>query len=217
MFRIGVCPDVRFNFVLKMYSAFLERWLRKEKKMLKKSLIAVALLAIVLPAFGGQVTLDQKFHKPWPGQTVTTYNWQDVQTINVVMDVGYWIEIKYTGDIKIAQDATLGDPFFSYSGCIHNVAVKSNFAATIKGSVATSPEAVAAGVTGAEWAATIGDASSGMNSSYDVVGGAATVDICVTGKKVAIDKLAQADNYRIAILTIQVIPTAYKNGTTTTF
>jgi hypothetical protein len=199
-----------------MSSTFLERWLRKEKKMLKKSLIAVALLAIVLPAFGA-TTLDQKFHKPWPGQVVTTYNWQDVQTINVVMDVGYWIEIKYTGDIKISQDATLGDPFFSYSGCIDNVGVKSNFAATIKGKVATSPEAVLAGVTGAQWAATIGDASSGQNSSYDVVGGAATVKICVTGKKVAIDKLTQADNYRIAILTIQVIPTEYKNGTTTTF
>jgi len=180
--------------------------------MLKKSLIAVALLAIVLPAFAGDTVLDQKFHKPWPGKVVTTYNWQDVQTINVVMDVGYWIEIKYNGDIKIAQDATLGDPFFSYSGCINNVGVKTNFAATIKGKVATSPEAVAAGVTGAEWGATINGAS-----SYDVIGGAATVNICVTGKKVAIDKLTQADNYRIAILTIQVIPTEYKNGTTTTF
>jgi len=181
--------------------------------MLKKSLIAVALLAIVLPAFAVDPTvLDQKFHKPWPGKIVKTYNWQDVQTINVVMDVGYWIEIKYTGDIKVAQDATLGDPFFSYSGCINNVQVKSNFAATIKGSVATSPEAVAAGVTEAEWGVTINGAS-----SYDVVGGVASVNICVTGKKVAIDKLAQADNYRIAILTISVIPTEYKNGSTTTF
>jgi hypothetical protein len=195
----------------------LERWLRKEKKMLKKSLIAIALLAIVMPAFAVDPTvLDQKFHKPWPGKVVTTYNWQDVQSINVVMDVGYWIEIKYTGDIKIAQDATLGDPFFSYSGCINNVAIKSNFAATIKGTVATSPEAHALGIDDGDnkvvWGATINGAS-----SYDVVGGAATVSICVTGKSLHIDKLTQADNYRIAILTISVIPTEYKGTITETF
>jgi hypothetical protein len=182
-------------------------------KMLKKSLIAVALLAIVLPAFAVDPTvLDSKFHKPWPGKIVKTWNWQAAQTINVVMDVGYWIEIKYTGDIKIAQDASLGDPFFSYSGCINNVEVKSNFAATIKGTVATSPEGVAAGLTTAEWGATIDDAA-----SYDVIAGAAVVKICVTGKKVQIEKLGQQDNFRVAILTIQVIPTEYKNGQTTTF
>jgi len=185
--------------------------------MLKKSLIAIALLAIVLPAFAVDPTvLDQKFHKPWPGKIVKTYNWQDVQTINVVMDVGYWIEIKYTGDIKIAQDATLGDPFFSYSGCINNVQVKSNFAATIKGTVVTSPEAMALGIGDGDgkavWAATINGAS-----SYDVVGGLATVNICVTGVKVRIGLLPQADNYRIAILTISVIPTEYKSSITETF
>jgi hypothetical protein len=185
--------------------------------MLKKSLIAIALLAIVLPAFAVDPTvLDQKFHKPWPGKIVKTYNWQDVQTINVVMDVGYWIEIKYTGDIKIAQDATLGDPFFSYSGCINNVQVKSNFAATIKGTVVTSPEAAALGIASGDgkavWAATINGAS-----SYDVVGGVASVNICVTGVKVRIGLLPQADNYRIAILTISVIPTEYKSSITETF
>jgi len=185
--------------------------------MLKKSLIAVALLAIVLPAFAVDPTvLDSKFHKPWPGKIVKTWNWQAAQTINVVMDVGYWIEIKYTGDIKIAQDASLGDPFFSYSGCINNVEVKSNFAATIKGTVATSPEGVAAGIDvgdkKAVWGATIDDAA-----SYDVIAGSAVVKICVTGKSVRINLLGQEDNFRIAILTIQVIPTEYKSGQTTTF
>jgi hypothetical protein len=200
----------------------LERWLRKEKKMLKKSLIAIALLAIVLPAFAVDPTvLDTKFHKPWPGKIVKTYNWQNVQTINVVMDVGYWIEIKYTGDLKIAQDATLGDPFFSYSGCINNVEVKSNFAATIKGSVATSTGAHALGIDDGDnkvkWGATIRDSSGAGGDSYDVVGGSASVNICVTAKSLHIDKLPQADNYLIGILTISVIPTEFKDGTTETF
>jgi len=168
--------------------------------MLKKSLIAIAVLAFVMPVIAGEVVLDSKFHKPWSSHTV--YNWQDVQSINVVMDVGYWIEIKYEGDIKVVQDASLGDPFFSYSGCIENVKVTSNFDATIKAKIEAKSDA------GGNWSATVNG-----TSTYDVVGGYAEVDICVAGKDVHIQNLTQADNIRVALVTIQVVPTEYKNQT----
>jgi len=181
--------------------------------MLKKSLIAVALLAIVLPAFAADPTvLDQKFHKPWPGKKVITYNWQDVQSINVVMDVGYWIEIQYTGDIKISQDASLGDPFFSYSGCLEGVQIKSNFNAQVKGKCATTTAAVNLGVTEAVWAVYFDGAS-----TLQVNAGTVVTKICVTGLKVAINKIPQQDNFPIAVVTIQVIPWEYRNAIETTF
>jgi len=177
----------------------LERWLRKEKKMLKKSLIAIAVLAMVMPVMAA-TTVDAKFHKPWTSRTV--YSYQDVQTINVVMDVGYWIEIKYDGDIKVVQDASLGDPFFSYSGCKEGIAVKTNFAATLKAKVESKSAA------GGNWSATIMGAS-----TYDVPKGTSTINVCVAGKEVAIQNLEQADNIRVALVTIQVVPTEYKGMT----
>ena len=59
--------------------------LRKEKKMFKKSLIAIAMLAMAFPAFAGSV----KIHDPWPTQYVP----QEITTIDVTLDVGFFIHI----------------------------------------------------------------------------------------------------------------------------
>jgi hypothetical protein len=185
--------------------------------MLKKSLIAIALLAIVLPVFAAETVETDKFHKPWPGKIVKTWNYQDVKSINVVMDVGYWIEIKFTGDIEVQQDAALaaatdGNTFYTYSGCLGSggMDVKTNFPATLKGKIEAKSAA------GGEWGVTIQGAP-----TYAVPAGTTNdISVCVTGKKVYIQNLPSGggnDNMLVALVTIQVIPTEFASGTTTTF
>lgn len=163
--------------------------------MLKKTLIAVAILAIVMPAFAADT---KKFHE-WQGHTVTTYDWATVSQINVCMDIGYWIEIDYDGKcIEVQQNGDLGPAFYTYSGCLEDVSVKTNFDATLKGTVAATSAA------GGDWTATLdGNAtwSSGGKGTY-------AVDICVVGLDVEIDKLDQSsDKVNVAVVTISVLPT----------
>jgi 3-keto-L-gulonate-6-phosphate decarboxylase len=187
-------------------------------KMLKKSLITVAILAIVLPALAGDTTTANKYHKNWPGQTVKTWNYQDVRTINVVMDVGYWIEVKMEGDIEVQQDAALAaawekSVFETYSGCLGHggIDVKTNFHAALKGKAEAKSDA------GGEWKVTIGG-----GPIFEVMPNVQTneISVCVTGKDVKIQKLdakGGVDNYRVALVTIQVIPWDFKDGETTYF
>jgi hypothetical protein len=187
-------------------------------KMLKKSLIAVAILAIVLPALAGDTTTANKYHKNWPGQTVKTWNYQDVRTINVVMDVGYWIEVKMEGDIEVQQDAALAaawgkSVFETYSGCLGKggIDVKTNFHAALKGKAEAKSDA------GGTWAVTIGG-----GPVFEVQANVQTneISVCVTGKDVKIQNLnAQGgvDNLRVALVTIQVIPWDFRNSQTTYF
>ena len=72
-------------------------------KMLKKSLFAVAMLAIVMPAFAGQL----KVHEPWPCAPIP----QEVAKIDVIMDVGYYINIVDQKAIKVVQDTQSANPY----------------------------------------------------------------------------------------------------------
>jgi hypothetical protein len=187
-------------------------------KMLKKSLIAVAILAIVLPAMGATTTVTNKYHKNWPGQTVKTWNWQDVKCIDVVMDVGYWIEVKYDGVIEVQQDAALASQkgksvFECYSGCLANggIDVYSNFHAALKATASSKSDA------GGTWEAEIGN-----SSIYEIAANTQYTDVsvCVKAWDVKIKNLnAQGgvDNLKVAEVCIKVIPWDFRNSVTTTF
>jgi hypothetical protein len=181
------------------FRTFLEPWLRKEKKMLKKTLIAVAILGFVVPAFAADTYVTKKYHEFVPK---TTYEWQTVSTVNVCMDVGYWIQIDFRGKcIEVVQDSSLGGkPFESYSGCLEDVAVTTNFNATLKA------DAAAQGSAGGKWSAKLDGAS-----TY-VTGGSGTfkIDICVAGTEVKIAKLdVSKDKQTVAIVTVKVLPTGF--------
>ncbi len=161
--------------------------------MLKKSLICVAILALAMPAFAADTF---KFHG-WDKTTTVTYHWNDICTMDVVLDVGYWINIDCAGDIKVTQDSLLGDPFYSYSGCSDAIVVQANFDATLKASAASASAA------GGSWSATFG--ASGPDT-IDIPAGETTVSVCVAGTGVEIGELAQADNVKVATVTISVLP-----------
>jgi hypothetical protein len=164
--------------------------------MLKKSLVAIAVLAFVMPAFAGDQPI--KIHKNWP----TQYVWQDFAKFDVVVDVGYYINFKSTDSIKV-QQTVLGteNPYYTYYGC-RTVKVQSNFNATIKGSVAAKSAA------GGNWSATFNG-----QSQLDIPstgGGDVQVEICVLGKNVQIGKLdgqGGQDNVKVAELTVSVLAT----------
>ena len=190
-FGLGI-SERKVKVAFKMYRHFGSACLRKEMKMLKKSLIAIAVLAIALPAVAG----DTKVHKPWPTKTI--YSWQPITTIDVIMDVGYYIHIVNQDDIEVSQTSIDGsDPFFTYLGCSDSEVV-SNFHATITGDV------VGTSAAGGEWSATF----NGVDE-LEIVPGSQTVTICVLGKKVQIQNLeglGGEDNVKVAELTVKVVP-----------
>jgi hypothetical protein len=91
---------------------------------MKKALFAVAAVAVLaVAAQAGEI----KYHE-WPCALVP----QEITTIPVVMDVGYWVKINDQGSLKI----TLGqDSIHTYSGCT-NVSVSTNTCLTFTCSIA---------------------------------------------------------------------------------
>jgi hypothetical protein len=147
--------------------------------MLKKSLIAIAVLAIAMPALAGTI----KVHDPWP----TTLVPQQVAVIDVVLDVGYYVHIKDQKPIKVVQCGNME----TYCGCKKTDA-KANFEAQLIPSIGSASAA------GGNWSATI---------TPNVINGSANIEICVEGKKVNIGNLAGgAKGIKVAELTIKVLP-----------
>lgn len=166
--------------------------------MLKKTLIAMAILAIAVPAFAADKVTTSKFHEFVP---VVSYDYVTAAVIDVCLDVGYWIQIDVPGTcIEVVQDANASNPFTTYSGC-KGVKVKTNFKASLKVSAAKVPNA-----GGGDWSATIdGTSSTIVNPTTGV--GAQTVDICVYGSKVKIeDLLVQTGKHLVAQVTVKVLP-----------
>jgi len=108
--------------------------LRKENKMLKRSLIAIAVLAMFAgPVLAGEVKIypvnypeDQK---GWPGHW--TYNKVEVCRINLVMCIPYWIHIVDQEPIQLFQ---VGDEIHHWAGS-KTTAVDCNFDALLSGYV----------------------------------------------------------------------------------
>jgi hypothetical protein len=155
--------------------------------MLKKSLIALAVLAITLPAVAG----DIKVHTPWP----TTYVPQAITTIDVIMDVGFFIHIKDQKPIKVHQDTSAKNPYETYVGC-KTTKIISNFDAAVSGKVVGTTDAKGS------WKAKFDG-----ESTVNVGAGSQDVEICVTGTKLKIEKLAGgAKKLKVAELTVMVVP-----------
>jgi hypothetical protein len=153
-------------------------------KMLKKSLMAVVVLAMVVPAFAGQI----KVHTPWPCAPIP----QEVAKIDVTMDVGWWINITDQKPIKVDQDTTSTDPFHTYVGC-KKVDVKSNFNAQFVLEVSSASAA------GGSWSATANPNPIGP--------GTTNVEFCVKGTGVKIENLTGGStNVKVATLSVKVLP-----------
>jgi len=146
------------------------------------------MLAVVMPAFAGQL----KVHEPWPCSPIP----QEVAKIDVVMDVGYYIYIVDQKEITVYQDTSSTDPYHTYTGC-KKTDVKSNFTAELQLSAASASPA------GGTWSAKATPSTVDNTKVW-------SVEICVTGTKVNIDKLTGGTKgVKVAEVTIKVIPSVF--------
>jgi hypothetical protein len=161
--------------------------------MLKKSLIALVVLAVAMPAIAG----DIKIHGNWPCQYVP----QDVAVVDVILNVGYYIHILDQDPFYVDQDTSASDPYHTYVGCFDSD-VDTNFDATISASIAGSGSPAAG-----DWSVT----SITVNGGAPIVtaAGPNALVICVQGKKVKIENLVGGSKKNVvAQLTISAVPTA---------
>jgi len=149
--------------------------------MLKKSLFAVALVALLaatVPA--GEI----KIHD-WP----TTFVPQELTDIPVVMDVGYWVFIDKQGDLKIKlQQKSITE----YEGCT-NVTMQCNF--NLKASCSIS----ATGAVPGSYSCWVND------NEVNSPGG--TVQVCAKLKDAKLVGTAGGQkNIHVATVTLKVAP-----------
>ncbi len=155
---------------------------------MKKVLFAVAAVAVLaVAAQAGEI----KYHE-WPTALVP----QEITTIPVVMDVGYWVKIKDQGDLKI----TLGQQsIHTYSGCT-NMVVETNTCLTFSSSISKMTKDGNAVVPG--------DYSSSVSpADLDSPGG--TVSVCAKMENADLSKVAGGTKgVHVANVTIKVVPRA---------
>lgn len=155
---------------------------------MKKALFAVAAVAVLaVAAQAGEI----KYHE-WP----TTLVAQEIATIPVTMDVGYWVKIKDQGDLKIK----LGQQsIHTYYGCT-NMVVETNTCLTFSSSISK--------VTKDGSVVVPGDYSSSLSpANIDAPGG--TISVCAKLENADLSKVAGGTkNVHVANVTIKVVPRA---------
>jgi hypothetical protein len=152
--------------------------------MLKKSLFVVATVALLAAAAQAG---ELKTHS-WP-TTDPQYIPQKVCDIQVIMDVGYWIDCENQEDkLKLNQDG-----IHDYSGCLV-IHMKSNFAAHLSAEIAST------GAIGGDYSVTKLDPA-------DIGPGSADVELCVKLENADLSGQAGGStDVHVATVTIKVIP-----------
>ena len=150
--------------------------------MARGSMVAVSFCLFVSSVNAGHL----KFHK-----VPCEIEPQQVATINAVMDVGYYIHILDQTPVYIGPDASIGNPYFSYSGC-KETEIVSNFAARFELSViSTSP-------AGGYWQAKV---------HPEEVHGKVPVEMCVYVRELAVAKLDDPSKpAKVAEMRVRVYP-----------
>jgi hypothetical protein len=154
---------------------------------MKKAFVVAAVALLAVAAQAGEI----KYHE-WPCAPIA----QEITTIPVIMDVGYWVKI--TDQDKLVIELSQ-DSIHTYSGCC-NMAVTTNTALTFSASI--SKTAVGGVVV------VPGDYSAWC-SPANVASGSSTVAACA--------KITDADlsnvpggskDVNVATVTIKVVPTS---------
>jgi hypothetical protein len=151
--------------------------------MLKKSLFVVALVAVLAGmAQAGEI----KVHD-WPIEW--SYQYQEITTIPVRMDVGYWLNIPDQDDLKIKLEQSA---IHTYEGCTP-MTVQCNF------DVALATTIEATGEVSGEYTSWV--------TPTTLTSGGGSVDVCAKLTKADLgDKPGGTDNVHVANVTVWVAP-----------
>jgi hypothetical protein len=154
--------------------------------MLKKSLfVAVAVAMLAVSAQAGEI----KVHH-WP----TTFVTQELATIPVVMDVGYWVAVKNQSWNKITLTQIDTNKF---SGCT-NITVEANFAVTLTCSIDKT------GPVGGHYSCDFGPGV----TSVDIDPGQTSVQVCAYLSNAELKNSNPESNVEVARVKIWVKPQA---------
>jgi len=155
---------------------------------MKKALFAVAAVALLtVAAQAGEI----KYHE-WPCAPIA----QEITTIPVVMDVGYWVRIKDQGGLKITLKQ---DSIHVYSGCT-SMTVETNSCLTFSCSIAKVSKDGAVVVPG-NYSCTVSPAN------IDAPGG--TLTACAKLTDADLSKVpGGSKGVHVANVTIKVVPRA---------
>ncbi len=154
--------------------------------MLKKSLfVAVAIAMLAVSAQAGEI----KVHT-WPTKFVA----QEIATIPVYMDVGYWIVVKDQSKNKITLTQV---DTKNFSGCT-DIKVENNFALTLTCTIGRD------GPVGGDFSCDFGPGV----SSVDLDPGANTVKVCAYLGNADMKNSNPKENVKVANVKIWVVPRA---------
>jgi len=148
--------------------------------MLRRKLVSIALVAFwAVAAHAGEI----KVHY-WPTQFIP----QEVTNINVVMDVGFWMEVVNQNDVIKLQQINV----HTYQGCI-DLKILSNFNLLLGASI------VPTGAVGGQFSCYLDD------PAIDAPGGVATLCAKLEGANLA-GKPGGSKNVHVASITVTVVP-----------
>lgn len=178
-------------------SGIMGRLLRKENKMLKKSILVLAVLALAMPVLAGDDIATKTEVGSWP----CTFDWRPAcDRVKVVMNVGYYVNIVKCKKLKIVLEQV---NISEYKGCV-DFQFENNFELELGASVEPKMDGDSK-VLGGDYSAWIeGDKifpatmGSGKNKST----------ICVKIKKAKIVKADPKEELHVATASILVRPTA---------
>jgi len=178
----------------------MERNLREGMKMVKKCLIAIALLAFLTTTVqaGDDAENPWKFDDHWPW----VYLELEICQIPVYMDVGMYVDLKDCGKksivLKQVSCDTIGKgsgDFPCYKGCT-TVQIRANFEVKLGTKLYTIGDVIKS------WAATLStDIVPGDGNYHDI-------EVCVTAWKAQIWKAAPGDKVLVGEVAITVKPNA---------
>jgi len=168
----------------------MERELRKENEMLKKSIMVLAVLALAMPAFAGDDVSLKTYKGSWP----CVFDWKPVCSIKVKMKVGYYINIKNCTGEKVVLAQVDNE---RYEGC-EEIEFENNFDLDMSVKIESNgaiPGEYSASVSPDTFDATLGGDRNKAN-------------ICVVLKKAKIANADPNNELEVATVTIRVRPVA---------
>lgn len=156
---------------------------------MKKALFAVAVVALLaVAAQAGEI----KYHE-WP----CTPTPQEITTIPVVMDVGYWVKIKDQDKLKIKLKQ---DAIHDYSGCT-NATVETNSSITFSTSISKAKDAAGNTVVNGDYSSSV--------SPANITAPGGTITVCAKIANADLSKVpGGTKDVLVGTVTVKVVPTA---------
>jgi len=189
----------------------------RELKMVKKSIIAIALMCMLATVSYGQdiygVTGQVKVDGLWPATITIDYTPIEICRIPIWIKVGMFIEIENCSQKKIVLkqvNCPGGQSFPCYKGCV-TIKVRANFEAKLSLKLYKVGSIISGGWGGDNWKAYFTTDGGATTSSTFIVSGDGnwnTVDICVEAWDANIYGASPNTEVQAGEVAILAVPTA---------